>query len=65
MTCPQCGSARAVPIVYGLPIGEVVKAAERGEVILAGCMVGAGEPPCLCPDCGFGEDWFPNRRKAE
>ena len=38
MKCPNCGSENVVPIVYGYPTRETAQAAERGEVILYGCM---------------------------
>ena len=36
-TCPTCGQ-KMVPIVYGLPGPELFERAERGEIILGGCM---------------------------
>ena len=51
--CPACGAASTVPIVYGLPAGELFEAAERGEVVIGGCVVGrpGGDPRWSCPDC--------------
>ena len=37
--CPQCGD-RAIPIGYGLPGPQMIRAAERGEVHIGGCMPG-------------------------
>jgi hypothetical protein len=50
--CPHCGSDRVVPYAYGLPIPDLVEAEERGEVILAGCVVDADSPAFHCNACG-------------
>lgn len=42
--CPHCGKAAVVEIVYGLPGPDAAARAERGEVILAGCVVSEGGP---------------------
>ena len=48
--CPRCGG-EAIRIVYGFPTFETFEAAERGEVMLGGC-VEFGEPATLhCPTC--------------
>lgn len=49
--CDHCGRA-VVPIAYGMPGDETIRAVERGEIVLGGCMlpVGAG-PSHQCP-CG-------------
>lgn len=36
---PKGGPARLVPLVMGLPTRETAERAERGEVILGGCVV--------------------------
>ena len=49
--CPQCDSTeKVIPIVYGLPNKDLIKAAERNEVSLGGCTV--GEYNCRCGECG-------------
>jgi hypothetical protein len=49
--CVLCDSA-VVPIVYGMPGSELLEVAERGEVILGGCVLpAAGEPTRSC-QCG-------------
>ena len=49
--CPKCDSDNKVrQIVYGLPNKDLIKAAERNEVILGGCTV--GEYNCRCGECG-------------
>jgi hypothetical protein len=50
--CPHCGSDRVIPIMYGLPIPDLVAAEERGEVILAGCVIGEDAPAFHCSACG-------------
>ena len=50
--CPHCGSARVIPIVYGLPGPELFQAAERGEVALGGCLVDDRNPMWHCNGCG-------------
>lgn len=47
--CVLCDSP-VVRVVFGFPGMELVKAAERGEVVLGGCVVGDG-PSRSCP-CG-------------
>ncbi len=49
-TCPSCG-ATMMAIVYGMPSYELFQAAERGEVILGGCLVSEDNPTVHCPDC--------------
>ncbi len=51
-TCPRCGSA-SIPIVYGLPSGELFEAADRGEVALGGCEIQAATRQCVGVDCGL------------
>jgi hypothetical protein len=43
----------AVELVFGVPDTETVDAAERSEVVLAGCMpdLGEPEPRWACPRC--------------
>lgn len=41
-----------VPIVYGLPSGELFRKAERGEVELGGCCITPGAPTHRCSKCG-------------
>ena len=44
-TCPQCRQ-RTIPIAYGLPGPEMIKAAERGEVHIGGCLPGGASWHC-------------------
>lgn len=50
--CPKCGSPHTKPILYGLPTWEAIQAAERGEVVLAGCVLMGDDPKWYCPECG-------------
>jgi hypothetical protein len=40
-----------IPIVYGYPAPETEEAAERGELVIYGCLVGAEDPQHACQDC--------------
>ncbi len=51
VSCPACGSADVLPIVYGLPEDELLERAERGEVALGGCCVEVGGPDTRCTLC--------------
>lgn len=41
---PKGGRPRLVPLVMGLPASETAERAQRGEVILGGCIVSGFEP---------------------
>jgi len=41
---PKGGRPRLVPLVMGLPTRETAERAQRGEVILGGCIVSGFEP---------------------
>jgi hypothetical protein len=69
-SCPACQSTDVVPIAYGLPTSEGFAAAERGEVELGGCVIGAASPRWRCRACGeyFGDHqdeaaWWRNELK--
>jgi hypothetical protein len=55
--CPACGSGDAVRIAYGYPSLELGQAAERGEVVLGGCLVGPESPDYECRRCGAALPW--------
>lgn len=59
--CPQCGAMKIVPVVFGLPGGELMERARRGEVSLGGCMP---QPGVLgaCKACGH---WRTTREGTE
>lgn len=50
--CPACHrTVRPTPIVWGLPSHVGFEAAERGEVVLGGCLVSPFDPSHVCPEC--------------
>ncbi len=51
--CPQCGSQRVVPIVYGYPAPETARRAEAGEIRLGGCCITDHDPTWHCEDCDY------------
>lgn len=55
LRCPGCGEGRLLPLLFGMPAGEAILAAARGEIVLGGCVVssapGAPEPRYACPAC--------------
>lgn len=52
VACVACGGERFVPIVFGYPLPETFEAAERGEVVLGGCIVSDDDPKVACAACG-------------
>ena len=48
--CPKCASDNVVPIIYGLPAGELFEQSDRGEIKLGGCMILPEK--WHCKDCG-------------
>ena len=50
--CPSCGSSNSIPIVYGKPSSEAMKKAEKGEIVLGGCIVRPDRNKYRCKDCG-------------
>ena len=51
--CPQCGSLDGTPIAWGYPGAGTFEAADRGEVVLGGCVVSADDPTHSCTSCGY------------
>jgi hypothetical protein len=52
MRCPECRKPlKLVPILYGYPAPEAFEAERRGELVIAGCMVGEGDPKWACAAC--------------
>lgn len=52
--CPACGRHAGVPLVWGSPDRATWEAAQRGELVLAGCAIepaGAAVPDCACLAC--------------
>ena len=59
--CAVCGG-RLIPTMYGYPSAEGMNQANRGEVVLMGCLVSYGSDHVrgVCNDCGAelrGEDF--------
>ena len=55
-TCPRCGAADLVPVIYGYPDAELFAREERGEVVLGGCVVTPDAPALVCRRCGAGAE---------
>ncbi len=55
--CPTCGSAEAVPIVYGYPSNELFESSKRGEMQLSGCIIDVESPDYECRQCGNALPW--------
>jgi hypothetical protein len=52
-SCPRCGAADVRPILYGFPSSEAIDAADRGELVLGGCVVSEDDPDIACRACGL------------
>ena len=50
--CPKCGSRSAAGIIYGYPSAETREIAERGEIVLGGCIIRESNPKWFCKNCG-------------
>ena len=51
-TCPHCDQpVERVRVVHGLPTWQLGQAAERGQVVLGGCVVDEDDPQWACPNC--------------
>ncbi len=49
--CPGCHSRRVVPVAYGLPGDELMRAAQAGRIKLGGCVVWEDAPNWHCRAC--------------
>ena len=49
--CPSCNSEQVVPIVYGFPSPKLIEEADKGLVVLGGCVVDAKNPKWKCKAC--------------
>lgn len=51
--CPECREHAVVRVVYGFPSASMFDAAERGEIVLGGCMISEDAPrhPVTCTAC--------------
>ena len=50
--CPHCGSSNNIPIIYGKPSDALLEKAEKGEVVLGGCVMTPDRNLYRCKDCG-------------
>lgn len=51
--CPRCGAVQALPIIWGMPVGD-----PGSDVVVGGCVLPDGPvPDWECRGCGtrFGE----------
>ena len=53
--CPRC-EVRLLPVVYGLPNWEMCEQADRGEILLGGCLIDFVD--LACPNC-----WWEYKRE--
>ena len=53
MKCPNCACEKVLEIVYGKPPSDILEAADRGEVILGGCVISKDSPKMQCSFCGY------------
>jgi hypothetical protein len=51
--CRRCGSG-LTPVAYGFPTLDTFEAAERGEVLLGGCVLSDDLPELDCRSCRQG-----------
>lgn len=49
--CPNCGEKAGVPVQCGLPTRAAAEAAERGVLVLGGCVLTDDDPPRCCTAC--------------
>lgn len=50
--CPVCESANVVPVAYGYPSDDMFSRADRGEILLGGCVLAPDASVEGCGDCG-------------
>jgi len=51
VSCSSCGAAM-IPIIYGMPGDAIMDRAQRGEVLLGGCVSRPSQPTWHCKPCG-------------
>jgi len=56
--CPRCGEVSGVPILWGMPDNDASERAERGEVVLGGCLVTDDDPDWSCTNPACGNEWM-------
>lgn len=58
--------AQAIPVVYGLPMTDMLEDAKAGRIVLGGCMLGSAV--AVCPHCRIGvkfRDWAAELKETE
>jgi len=50
-SCPFCGAATALSILYGMPSAEARDDEEKGKIVLGGCCVEDDSPDWACTQC--------------
>lgn len=50
--CPQCGSKRIAPVLYGEPTFEDYLYKKRGIAVIGGETIEVGSPSFACLACG-------------
>ena len=50
-SCPKCKSLNVVSIIYGMPAPELAEDAEKGNVILGGCVIHEDAREYHCKKC--------------
>ncbi len=55
VSCPHCGTTDPIEIVYGLPSGEMMEAAEAGAIALGGCVINDDNPAYQCRSDACGQ----------
>lgn len=60
--CPECEQKAAVRIVYGFPSESLFKKANRGEVVLGGCMQEINAPNRHCRNCEY--QWIDDQQSV-
>jgi hypothetical protein len=51
--CPKGGQHDPIRIAYGFPSGDMFEAADRGEIVLGGCLISRSSPTTSCRKCGM------------
>lgn len=49
--CPNCGSGKVLPIVYGYPGPEMMEEYDDEKILLGGCCITGDDPEWGCADC--------------
>jgi hypothetical protein len=65
--CPGCGQENSVPLIYGLPGPDAFRLADRGLVVLGGCLMPGEQAAWVCRSCElqWGRDSDPTADEAE